>query len=224
MHFEKLINSAVPRFVVFRERRDRLIVERDGDATLDWRFTLTAPRDVAIQTLTFPIYVDIDADAPDTNRIEVQSVKVNRVDIGNDFELERRELRTSMIRGRPSMQYSVLRVPVELGEGQDVCDLRIVLKMIGVFPAGVEKFYVDIPYLTEKLRVTLVTAAGKVRRPLNDATTTIEAMSGLMEVPDPAESKIQSDHCTHDGAWLVWKAEAPKLGYQYKMSFRLDAD
>jgi len=220
LHFGTLVNRAIPKLVVFAKREDILTIRADGNANLEWRFDLVAPRREAISELTFPIYGEVDdLSAAPTDFVEIECVEVNgEVQTG---KLEPRELRKSLTKGRPSLLYSVLRVPVDLGVGKESCSLRVRLGLKGIFPrvADWEAFYVDIPYLTEELQVTVRSDAGRVRRPLRDGAV-VTAMSGLMEVFDDAESASQAVRCNPVGEALVWKTRTPKLGYRYQVRFQ----
>ena len=224
LHFAELVDHAIPELVTFTSREDVLTLEPDGNARLEWRFDLASPRAEVISDLTFPIYAEVDPETDDWDAISVELVELDEEEL--HLTLEPREMRRSVDTKRPSLQYYVLRVPVELGENRESCSLRVILRLNGVFPQAtdMEAFYVDIPYLTEALRVQLLAPGGKVYRPLKDGVSSVEAMSGLMEVPDPAESASQSKSCKRVGPTLVWTTKAPKLGYRYKVCFRLESE
>jgi hypothetical protein len=220
LHFGTLVNRAIPKLVVFAKREDVLTIGENGNASLEWRFDLVAPRGEPISELTFPIYGEVD----DLSTAQADFVEIECVEVNAEVQtgvLEPRELRESLTTGRPSLLYSVLRVPVDLGDGKESCSLRVRLRLKGIFPraADWEAFYVDIPYLTEELQVTLRSQAGRVQRPLGDGAV-VRAMSGLMEVPDDAESASQAVRCNPIGRALVWKTSTPKLGYRYQVRFQ----
>jgi hypothetical protein len=219
LHFGTLVNRAIPTLVTFSRREDVLTMKDNGDANLEWRFDLVAPQEEAISELTFPIYGEVADAEKSSDFVEIESVEVNGQQ--RSGVLEQRELRRSLREDRPSLLYSVLRVPVDLGEGEERCSLRVRLQLNGIFPraADWEAFYVDIPYLTEDLRVILRSEDSRVQRPL-DGGGVVKAMSGLMEVSDEAESASQTTRCHQVGETLIWTTITPKLGYRYQVRFQ----
>lgn len=219
LHFGNLVNRAIPKLVSFERRQDILIIKADGSAELEWHFELTAPRKEAISELTFPIYGEVESVEKWREFVFLDSVEVNGEE--HNGVLEQRELRKSLKEGHPSLLYSLLRVPVDLGKGKESCSLRVRLRLEGIFLRinDWEAFYVDIPYLTESLEVTIRPESGRVQQPLRDGGV-IEAMSGLMEVPDAEESASQAKHCSQVHNALVWKTHTPKLGYRYQVRFQ----
>jgi hypothetical protein len=222
LHVARLVNGTIPKLVAFSRREDTLVLLDNGDADLEWRFDLKSPRDETITELTCPIYSEVNPDELDWDFVEIVSLEVDGARVAGI--IEPREFRRSAVRGRPSLLCSALRVPVALGEGRSASRLVIRLRLRGVFPraAELEAFYVDIPYLTESLKVTVMANEGSVHRPLREGEQAVEAMSGLMEVADTAESANQSAQCQNVGRTLVWETLTPKLGYRYLLNFQAD--
>ena len=222
LKFATLLTNTTPTFVSFTSREDLLTLRASGDATLEWHFELSVPQDILIPNLPIPIYTEIDGSGDyDWDRISLESVEVNG-EVQNGGQLSRQELRLAQVQDRPSFQRWVLNVPVDLGKGKESCSLKILLTLRGVFPrAGdIETFYVDIPYLTESLTVTVCAPECRVREPIEIGA--IHAASASMEAEDAREAVSQSEKCRAVGPALVWKTAAPKMGYRYMLRFRVE--
>lgn len=221
---EKAIVQAVPTLLSFATREDILTLHENGDAELEWRFDLKSAPGESVTQLAFPIYAEGERQAEEWTSIEVKSIEVagRKRDVAQS--LSPMEHRVSKVDGRPSLQYALLKVPVELSDGSTTCPVRIVLTFKGVFPQAsqLEAFYIDVPYLTQSIMVQVAAPGRVVRQPVGRNEPTIDAMSALMETRDLKESAIQNDQVRHVGDRLVWEAEAPKLGYRYKLYFRVE--
>jgi hypothetical protein len=226
LKFATLLTNTTPTFVSFTSREDLLTLRASGDATLEWHFELSVPQDISITNLPIPIYTVIDTESDgggdyDWGRISLETVEVNG-EVQNSGQLSRQELRLAQVQDRPSFQRWVLNVPVDLGEGKGSCSLKIRLTLRGVFTSAgdIETFYVDIPYLTESLIVTVCAPECKVREPIDIGA--IHAASASMEAEDAREAVSQSEKCRAVGPALVWKTAAPKMGYRYMLRFRVE--
>ncbi|HEX8742777.1 MAG TPA: hypothetical protein VF712_06570 [Thermoleophilaceae bacterium] len=216
----RAIDASIPTLVRFRKREDRLTVNHDDSAQLEWEFDLAAVKDQSFRELRFLIYAEGERPqgAP-WDAIKVEEVRVDdEIREGVLVPLERR---LSDVPDRPSTQYALLLVPVELGVGRSTCSVRVRMTFRDVFPlAGErERFYVDVPYLTEELKVTIAAPGRKVYAA--PGVKSVEAMSGLMEMDDVVESEFQSGNTRNDSADLVWETRSPKLGYRYTINFRV---
>jgi hypothetical protein len=223
----------VPMLVVFRRRYDRLEVLKNGDARLEWEFDLRTQPDIAISELTFPVFAEVDRNNSQWQAVEIESIEVNRQQrqaSGSLRPFERRYPESSSSQHRNMLiEYYLLSVPVELDIGRSSCHVRVRMNFKGVFPKALsignqdfEAFFIDIPFVTEFLSVSLKSSECYVRKPSRPGGTTIDAISGLLETLDADESNAQSARCVQAGGELVWETDAPKLGYRYKFHFRLE--
>jgi hypothetical protein len=224
LDLDEAVKHAVPSLVTFRKREDTLtLIGSEGDARLEWLFELTSPADTYTKTLTFPIFAEGDRPRDEPPPITIERIEVNDEPREVKGALRPVERRVSVEAGRPSLEYALLHVPVDLGRKETFCRVRLQMYFRGVFPncGEQEAFYVDVPYLTKSLRVSVAADHGAVRMP-PDRPNGVEAISGLMEVDDPSESGLQSVHCRHATNALVWEPPHPKLSYRYKVWFRVE--
>ncbi len=220
-----LVERAIPRYVTFKKRLDVLTVQRNGDATLEWHFVLESRPEDSISELSFPCFAETAPGKPEWTAISVASIRVNGVDqtTVDTFTPVERRIQVVGARGPQLIEYGLLRVPVQLEDGRRRSEVKVVLDLSDVFPASdrLETFYVDIPYITEELRVVV---RGKdvpaLRSP--HAPHAVTAESGLMTTNDPTEAIKQSPLCRQVGDELIWETTSPKMSYRYKVSFRLD--
>jgi hypothetical protein len=220
------LTRLVPTYVVFKRRVDTLAVEPDGDAVLTWEFELTANSHRHITELTFSIYAELPPDRPPAPAVVVQAIEVNGQPRGTDGAYQLAEKRIPMDRRlehQKEIEFGLIRVPVDLERGHEACSVKVVMRHAKVYPRpfDVVPMFIEIPYLTEDLRVIVQTEGYAVRRPLGGGPT-IAAMSSLMHTEDMEEASIQSGRCMQRGTQLVWETDCPKLGYHYKLFFHLE--
>jgi hypothetical protein len=225
----RVIKESIPTLVSFRRRTEILEVSAAGDGVLTWSFDLESELEASIPILTFPILAETDPSRPRWKSINVDHIKVNGVeqDTSDTFRpAEERTLLTDtegLSRKVPMIEYGLLNVPVELERGRRSSQVEVNMHMNGVFPEvrKVEVFFVDIPYITTELVVTIRSPDGPVRRAPELSGRTLLAVSSLMDVPDWAETTRQDSRCQQVGDTLVWRAQIPKLGYRYKVYFSI---
>jgi len=220
------LDRLVPTYVRFKRREDLLVVEPNGNATLTWNFELVCDSHQHITELTFSIYAEVPAEKPPEPAIMVERIEVNgqaRETVGVYQLVEKRKPMDRPPNEQKIIQFGLLRIPVDLERGHERCNVRVVTKHYCAYPRvfDVAPLFVDIPYLTEQLRVTVVAKGYAVRRPPGKSPP-VEAMSSLMHTEDSEEANRQSMLCTQQGSQLVWSTDSPKLGYHYKVFFRLE--
>ena len=220
------LERLVPTYVVFKRRVDTLVVEPNGDAMLTWEFDLASNSRQHITQLTFSIYVELPPDRPPEPSVVVQAIEVNGQSRGTEGVYQLIEKRTPMDRPwekHKAIEFGLLRVPVDLERGHEECNVKVIMRHYKVYsqPFQVVPMFVEIPYLTEQLRVTIRTKGFAVRRPPG-AGQTITAMSSLMHTEDLEEATAQGALCMQHGTQLVWETDCPKLGYHYKIFFHLE--
>jgi hypothetical protein len=118
-------------------------------------------------------------------------------------------------------------VPVRFGPTQRQRRIQAAVHYTGAFapatsPTGTF-FQVDIPYVTEHLEVHIRSEQQIGIHGLRDQS--VEAEAALMGDRDYQETRKRSseyrDNEDPTGRSLVWRTYMPKLGYRYKVSFRL---
>jgi hypothetical protein len=224
----EVLRKAIPTLVTFKRREDTLVVHPNGDGVLTWEFELASNPDESISELTFPIYAEVSSENPPPAPITVLLIEVDGRPRGIADAYSLVEERIPKDRtDAPSeiIEYGLLRVPVDLERGRDSCHVRVQIKFASVFRHlfSRDPMFVDIPYLTERLTVSVNSTGYAVRRsPLAPDGNTVVAMSAMMHTVDQAETSFQTSLSRQRGSALVWETDAPKLGYSYKFWFRLE--
>jgi hypothetical protein len=225
----QIIRDSIPTLVSFQRRTEILEVSAAGDGILTWDFDLESELEESVPILTFPVLAETDPGRQRWTSISIDYIRVNGIeqDASGAFRpAEERILVGDMeglSRNVPMIEYGLLHVPVELERGRRVSQVEVKMQMKGLFreARNVEVLFIDIPYLTKELIVTIRSPDGPVRRTPELGGRTVLALSGLMDIADWAETARQDSHCQQVGDTLVWKAQTPKLGYRYKVYFRL---
>jgi hypothetical protein len=223
-----IVSRAIPTFVTFRRREDSLVINDNGDGVLTWEFELASSPDESITELNFPIFGEISPETRAGEWVEIELIEVNEqtqeiVDAYRTVE-RRYSVDEAGEMSATIVEYGLLRVPVELERGRDICRVRVRMRFLGVFPLmySKETFFIDIPYITERLRVAIAAEGRAVRRSPRAGGSTLVAMSGLMNTVDPQETNRQNSLCRQSGPALMWETDAPKLGYRYNIYFRVE--
>lgn len=105
--------------------------------------------------------------------------------------------------------------------GKKEFDLEIHIKIKGLFKnfQSKEFIFVDIPYVTEKLEVEVKVPQGKN---INIINPFFEASEECSQNNDSAEISRQMSKCDINSERIQWKTQFPKLGYHYKIQFRVN--
>jgi len=223
------LSRVVPTLITFRRRSDTLVVERDGNGILTWDFELSSDPSVTVTELNFPFYLEVPSKNAPPRPVIIDSVEVNGEFHEPQGVYEFVERRVPVSHGGTTAAYLVeygrLRVPVDLGQGREICRVRVRIKLYGVLLTHVPTNYllVDIPYVTEQLVVTIMSPSSTVRKYLGRGGVALEVSAGLMDTPDPTEIAIQNHQCRQAGPALIWETDSSKLGYRYKLYFQLQA-
>jgi hypothetical protein len=229
MNDYEALRRVIPTLVTFTRREDQLIVDTNGDGILTWTFHLVADLGRDISELTFPVYVEIPLKQIVDRAITVEAVEVNgesRDPTGMYREVEKRYPDNRLPDDPEMIQYAQVTIPVPLRRGQAECQIRVRLRLWNTFPhlKTAEALFVDIPYVTEQLRVEISAEQHLVRIPYHEPeepTSAVRAASSLMQTFDSDESLLQSRLCKEREGRLVWITNSAKLGYHYRVYFRL---
>jgi hypothetical protein len=225
---QQALVRAIPQLVAFKRREDHLLVKPNGDGILSWYFELRADPNESINELILPVYVEIPSHETIRRAILVEAIEVDGAAQETRGALQLIERRQPMDRppGEPEVvEYEHLSIPVNLERGRDSCRVYVRVRMLDTFPHAftMEPLFIDIPYFTEQLQVRIESEQHSVRLPLSEGTEIVTAMSSLMRLPDTSEAELQSALCQEEGRALIWRTDSAKLGYQYKIFFKLEA-
>ncbi|HEX7180361.1 MAG TPA: hypothetical protein VF756_00855 [Thermoanaerobaculia bacterium] len=233
---EQLIahTKALPSFVFMKNRCDRFIFDREGTATLLWSFEIDGSLSKAETTeILFPIFAEIGPEAQSFKtaiKVEALTVDGKRMNPKQTYiPLEAREkIGASADDMGQRMEFGALKVPVVFSRGGTLCKVELKLKLENSFPnlSKREFVYVDVPIVTEQIKVILESATeGRIAFLPWQKDDTLIATSGMVENRDPGETHRQRNRWRQtEEKTLVWQTDYPKLGYRYKLSFYLDED
>lgn len=221
-----LLNS-VPRQLRFARRTDKIVIQPTGSGELYWHFELVAESQAHITNISLPVYVEVPRDRDPWTSIEVVQVKVDGKEMNADSAFRRVERTFREQRPKEVTEHGVIAIGVPLGKGDVRCHVDVKAKLNEAFLKVSEgdSHSVDIPYVTDDLRVVVQSAdPGYVPLPAWHENRTIEPLSQTMEILDGEEAQRQHNDYGPDrqGSSLVWKPESTKLGYRYKLWFRLE--
>jgi len=226
---------AIPRYIRVTERRDKLVVDELGNATLEWLFVVTGLDKSNTRSLELQIYSEhkqVDSKLPGDNfksNIEIVEMKVAGQKIETASEAYTPlEIRYPIAGEHHPMEFGILRVPTDLSniEALAPTEIRMTMRLKDTFfrAQKMDFFVVEIPQLTNKISVTLESKNQDyiVIVPPDAWDEKIKAQMGHSGTLDTAETLSQSDKVfqSSDGK-LIWESEYPKLGYRYLLSFRL---
>jgi hypothetical protein len=222
------ITLCVPTLIRFHRRRDELVVDPRGNATLHWTFDIHNDDGEELAELHLPVYAALapGVDPKDVVRVSTLQVDTDRIRAPEEY-YSTADVRAPVEGGAQAWTRGVLRVPVQFGPAQRQRRIQAVLHFTGAFqpastPGGCS-FQVDIPYMTEHLEVHIRSERQVGICGLRDQAVAAEA--ALMGDRDHQETRRRSaeyrDNEDPTGRSLVWRAHMPKLGYRYNVSFRL---
>lgn len=222
------VRRHMPTILTFQRREDIVTVDPNGNGLITWDWLLRSDPSRSVSEIAFPVLFTNSPPLPDTPQVIIDFLEVNdrRINTANALHLtERRELLSDEAKrawgGAEYIFYGHLRVPVEFDEGRDICKIRAALRFIHVFGDPTDEIYVDVPYVVERLRVTINDQQRIVRKNLSGGSHVILAKS-LMDVVDGAESTEQSHLLKQIGDGLVWETDSVKVGYSYSINIRYE--
>jgi hypothetical protein len=221
----------VPSLVIFKKRSDAITVYPNGDALFEYSHTVAIESDQVKPILHFPVLVDLDQKATEFGRrVQLEDIIVNNVRIPTHGAYTSKEVRhpNPCLPNNPvPTEYGVVSVPVKLGQGYNECDLVMRFRLKGVFTNSSVRDYVivDIPYMTEELEVRIMPQDANesviLLERMDDARLFIDAYGEMMDMYDHRESLMQSESIRHKNEVIVWRTSMAKLGYRYKLWFRI---
>jgi hypothetical protein len=223
-----LLERTSPTFVTFRRRVDEFLLYPHGRASLTWDFELASDLGESLTELSFPIIAELVPDRQSPLAVvELLEMNGEEQDIADAYRIvERYAPLTPMDESLPKVvtEHGLLRVPISLPNGRATCRVRVRMRFEQLYQPPFERAWllVDIPYVTEQLIVTISAPGRFVRRDLREGGTTITATSALMDTVDPVDTRRQSQLCRQAGASVVWDSPSAKIGYRYRVYFRLE--
>ncbi len=224
---ETMSLAAVPRRIRCKHREDIVRFNHDESADFLWDLTLQSEPGDSIARVLFPITFERaqDPSCP-VVPISVTRLRVNGKEKVAKGAYKRRQTRFIEGHNELVMEDGLVEIPVDLGFGTEECSVQIEMKVYCAFPKCREREYVvvDIPYLTEHLTVKILCesklcAKGVAR---DHGEEVLEASNIFMETFDIHETKIQHINVTLLDDQVIWRTAYPKLGYRYKVWFRIE--
>ncbi|MDN3359247.1 hypothetical protein [Actinomadura sp. DC4] len=215
----------VPDIVMFRSYEHIIAIESATETKVNWILDVVSTDD-SVSELSFPMYYTNapSSGAQPTSRI--LAVEVNEVPIDPSTIMtlqERRSLLSPEAKtqwgGVDFVEYGLLRVPVDFQRGRDSCKIRITIGLTNVFSNPVDQVYVDVPYSTDSLKVTVTSEGRRVHRVPTIGSNTVIATSA-MEVIDLRDSTEQSRRFRQAGDVVIWETDNAKIGYHYVLNIR----
>jgi hypothetical protein len=222
--------AAIPRYARVRKRQDRLRIDAEGNGELEWSFEVENLDAHESDSLDFQIYSEHEtstsswtaADPPSS--IEILSLQVGSHQIANpSHTYQVKEIRHR--RGsRDPLEFGVMRIPINFDDIRLLKRVRINAKMSlkKTFRKSTvdEYFVVEIPQLTDRIKVTIESSdPGLVVLPSPD-NHRIHAQMGYYGTEDMTEALRQRGAMVQTDKAIVWETEYPKLGYQYMLYFQ----
>lgn len=215
--------STLVRFV---SRVDSVVIEDNERVKFSWLMRIECDPEDSIQELYFPINIDLDEEGRDLGRrVQVDSIVVNGEPKPADKAYVPKQTRLFCDPGESKypMEYGIIRVPVGLGPSRRRVDVAVEMTLTACFPELETREFVlvDIPYVTRRLTVNVRAKAGMVQSVKGPLGHEVEAWSQIMEVFDGADSSRRAPEVESFGDRIAWRSEFPKLGYRYKIWFRV---
>ncbi len=233
---DEVVMESVPTLIRFRSRTDIFTIGSDGGTTLTWLFEVEKGLRQGWKTFEFPIVTEARGfdDGPSGEEpapsfpVRVANITVDGEDRTNSAVLMFEE-RRSLVATQRHLDYSRLSVPVRLEEGNSraTIEITLVFDQVGRASAKLDFAVVDVPYVTDNLRVEVHHADPDctIALPINTSGSVderpIQASLAMMGFTDSRETEIESEKLVADRGVLVWKTHAPKLGYRYRVGFRV---
>ncbi len=230
---DQILMDSVPTLVRFRSRSDVFTIDSCGRVALNWEFEVEKGSRQRWTTLEFPVLAEsrqVD-DVEDEQRAVPVSVRQVMVDSDNmtNTAVLRFEERRSLVDSSRNLDYGRLSVPVRLEEGRSRAKLQIelVFDVLSKTNAMIDYVIIDVPYVTDELHVEVrhQDASCSIAPPVSTSGEVDErpvlATSAVMGFTDSWETELESDNLVAESGRLIWKTHAPKLGYRYRLNFRV---
>ena len=214
---QETLQQVLPHLLCFSKRKDYFTILPNGDGELLWSFHIIKEAEEPLQFLYFPVSFERQKDDFDFKNVYVEVIRstldgkkclanYNVKSVSHEIELP--------------IESGYIEVPVLLDMGKKEFDLEISIKIKGLFKnfAIKEFVFVDIPYVTEELEVKVNASSGYN---INIINPFFEASEECSQNSDSAEMSRQMSKCDIISNRIQWKTQYPKLGYHYKIQFRV---
>lgn len=214
---QETLQQVLPHLLFFSRRKDYFTVLPNGDGELLWSFHIIKEAEEPLQFLYFPVSFERNKD--DFN-LKNMYVEIIRSTLDGKRCLANYNVKSVSHEIDLPMESGYIEVPVLLDMGKKEFDLEIYIKIKGLFKnfAIKEFVFVDIPYVTEKLEVKINVSSGYN---INIINPFFEACEECSQNSDSAEISRQMSKCNIITDRIQWRTQYPKLGYHYKIQFRV---
>jgi hypothetical protein len=223
--------DTVPSLVSFLQRSDTIWVTDTYDGIFEWVFLVeyNSDADKGIHYLNFPVIADVAGkEGQAGDNVEVQSINVRGEPKSCYGVYTVKEIRTPHPFGGAdvSQQYGIVKVPVELNSQLKQAAITLKIKYKSIFKkiATGDYVIVDIPYVTNDLKVII--QAENSKRVVAESTgqEVIEAYCEMMAMRDYIEESHQLPRVSTRPKSIEWNTKNAKIGYRYRLHFRVVDD
>lgn len=211
------LQQVLPHLLFFSKRNDFFTVLPNGDGELLWSFHIIKEAEELLQFLYFPVSFERKKD--DFN-LERMYVKIIGSKLDGKNCLANYNIKSVSHEMELPVELGYIEIPVLLDIGKKEFDLDIHIKIEGLFKNFETKefVYVDVPYVTESLEVKISVSSGYN---INICNPFFEACEEGSQNSDSAEISRQMSKCDIISDRIQWRTLYPKLGYRYKIQFRV---
>jgi hypothetical protein len=225
----QMVLNALPTFYRMTRRQDRFVVGDTGSVTLHWDFDLEMDLEEPLRDILFPVFAECHKPGEGHGSavvIDTLTVNGRSENVGHCYSPKQIRAPFHGVTGgnEPSMEFGILKVPVDFVRGKGRCSIAVQMTIHNAFPNVLSKEFVivDIPSITERLEVIIEGSAGYLVRPSDLVDDTILATVSTVEFRDLAETHKQNRNWQVKNDSIVWNCEFPKIGYRYLVFFRIE--
>jgi hypothetical protein len=223
--------EAVPSLATFRRFQCDLAVDVHGDGELRWTIEIEVDPMAPTRELRLPFSLEVPSESAIARSVTVRSLVVDGreyVRPGQDF-FEALEVRRG-VDSRRWVEFGVLRIPLAYGTSRQVAQVR--MDLLRAFPHVADRegdtWEMDVGHLTDLVEVTIrprtpnaYTVA--IPAPLEEAIHCGPTYSaGALDFEETRRRSLDYHETSENGTTsLTWTGPRPKLGYFYRLRFRL---
>jgi len=222
--------SAISNYVIFESRTDIFEIGTDGNGELTWRFKIIRNTQQVVNEVNMPIFAEhlrgrtAQKKAVEIIEVLIDGEKPNPMDIYIP-QFIRMPIHSNTKEVR-SVELGNIRIPVNMTGSKTSVSVKIKMLLNGVFNEALKGEFalIDFPYLTEHFLLKLSSKSPDyIVIPFDDQTskTVIEALRDNNENVDVDEMLIQAENWKYLDGQMIWETRYPKLGYNYRVKFRL---
>lgn len=208
----------IPEVIIFKSRTDKYILSPGGDTTLIWDFEIKKKKNSNNTYIDFPIFYNGENIPKDPIKV-IYMMKNNKKAEQAATYIKRKQ--GKLTNGKQEIEgcIHVPLCPQNYKEKSFHILIKIILKQVN--EDNDNYVTIDIPYLTENIKVIVKTEKdleGKIKIDTNFFNVKEKNGQNI----DYQETADQSKRCVLKNNQILWKAKYPKLGYSYTIKYRID--